>query len=418
MLDEPQNPNFDISYGINDYYPYDIINFTSNNLYTNFWRRTFAQINSGKMMTAYFWLNEEDIFKLKLSDKIKVNNALWYINKVIDYKANKNVLTKVELLSVEDDLRLPRFGRIVRPVLPGSLPPVLPGPVKPVGPIRPVLDGIKDVIRIRNNYTSVDSEYNAGINLGSRNIINSTAVVIGSDKTIEESGFHIEDTKLVNGGLFIDERTSLTSEEGLIINGTTINEEGIKLNGDYILDGYFDDAPYLEDGYIDDGYFDDEPYVISGTTASFSFNVDPDTGETTINITGDNVLINGAPISGGATGATGATGPQGEIGPTGPAGSGVILIDRVTANTFSVADYNLDVFLVGNGATAIGIYLPTANDGDKYTFKDWVGAAGTYPVTINAFSSDTIDGSSSYIMNINYQSITIVGYSGYGWYII
>jgi len=403
MLDEPVNPNFDISYGINDYYPYDIENFTSNNLYTNFWRRTFAQINSGKMMTAYFWLNEEDIFKLKLNDKIKINNALWYINKIIDYKANKNVLTKVELLSVEDDLRLPRFGRIVRPVRPGVLPPVGPGPVKPVGPIRPILDAVKDVIKIRNSYTSVEGDYKNSVNLGNGNVINSTAVVIGSNRIIDESGFYVDDTKLVNGGLFIDERTSISSEGGVNIGPINVGDEGITLNSNYIEDGYWDDD-----------------YVISGTTASFSFNVDPDTGETTINITGDNVLINGAPISGGsgATGATGATGPQGEIGPTGPAGSGVILIDRVTGNTFSVADYNLDVFLVGNGATAIGIYLPTANDGDKYTFKDWVGAAGTYPVTINSFSSDTIDGSSSYIMNINYQSITIVGYSGYGWYII
>jgi len=402
MLSEVENPNFDIAFGINDYYPYDIKNFTSNNLYTNFWRRTFAQINSGKMLTAYFWLNEEDIFNLKLNDKIKINNSLWYINKIIDYKANKNVLTKVELLSVEDDLRLPRFGRIVRPVIPGSLPPVLPAPVNPVGPIKPVVGPIREITRLRNQNTSVSNSTKDYINLGNKNVItgNFSGVVIGDNKSISDSGFYIEDTKLVNGGLFIDERTSISGEGGVNIGPINVGDEGITLNGNYIEDDYWDDD-----------------YVISGTTASFSFDVDPDTGETTINITGDNVLINGAPISGGV-GATGATGPQGATGATGPAGSGVILIDRVTANTFSVADYNLDVFLVGNGATAIGIYLPTANDGDKYTFKDWVGAAGTYPVTINSFSSDTIDGSSSYIMNINYQSITIVGYSGYGWYII
>jgi hypothetical protein len=382
MLDEPVNPNFDISYGINDYYPYDIENFTSNNLYTNFWRRTFAQINSGKMMTAYFWLNEEDIFKLKLSDKIKVNNALWYINKVIDYKANKNVLTKVELLSVEDDLRLPRFGRIVKPVRPGVLPAPVPGPVKPIGPIRPVLEAVKDVIKIRNSYTSVESEYNAGINLGSRNIINSTAVVIGSDKTIEESGFHIEDTKLVNGGLFIDERTSLTSEEGLIINGTTINEEGIKLNGDYILDGYFDDD------YIVSGFFD----------ASFTSTVDFDTGETTINITADNVLVND-----------------------------ISLIEyrqfaiRVSSNIINVVDYPLvNVFAVGNGSSPITINLPPANTyfGRTIVFKDSGGVAEIYNITLVVNGFDTIDTLSSYIMDINFQSISIISIIGVGWCII
>jgi hypothetical protein len=384
MLDEPENPNFDISYGINDYYPYDIINFTSNNLYTNFWRRTFAQINSGKMMTAYFWLNEEDIFKLKLSDKIKVNNALWYINKVIDYKANRNVLTKVELLSVEDDLRLPRFGRIVRPVIPGALPAPVPGPVKPVGPIRPILDAVKDVIRIRNNYTSVEGNYNGGINLGTRNVINGTSVVIGSGKTIEESGFFIEDTKLVNGGLVIDERTYITSDEGINIGGINVSDEGIKLNGDYILDGYWDDD-----------------YVVSGETASFSFEVDGDTGETTINITADNVLVNGVPIG----------------------GSVLPKINRVSANSFNVADFDLDIFLVGNGSSNITIYLPDLSStigGEKLTFKDYIGIANTYNIEVVAFTGSSIDSLSSYTMSIDFQSITIVnsGNVGYGWFII
>lgn len=401
MLDEPENPNFDISYGINDYYLYDIKNFTSNNLYTNFWRRTFAQINSGKMLTAYFWLNEEDIFKLKLSDKIKVNNALWYINKIIDYKANKNVLTKVELLSVEDDLRLPRFGRIITPVRPGGLPVLTPapGPVKPVGPIRPILDAVKDIIRVRNNNTSVDNGYNDSINLGSRNIINKSSVVIGSDKTIVDSGFYIEDTKLVNGGLFIDERTSISAESGVNVGPINVSDGGILLNSNY----------------IDNGYWDDD-YVVSGTTASTSFSVDPDTGETTIDLVADNVLINGQPISGGV-GATGATGA------TGPAGSGLSKIDRVSANTFSVADYDLDVFLVGNGASNITIYLPDLSStigGEKLTFKDWIGSAATYDINIIAFTGSTIDGSGSYTMDINYQSITIIngGNLGVGWFII
>jgi len=383
MLNEPVNPSFDIAYGINDYYPYDIINYTSNNLYTNFWRRTFAQINSGKMMTAYFWLNEEDIFKLKLSDKIKVNNALWYINKVIDYKANKNVLTKVELLSVEDDLRLPRFGRIVKPVGPvrpiGPVRPVGPlRPVLPTGPIRPILDAVKDVIRIRNSYTSVDTGYNGGINLGTRNVINGTSVVIGSDKTIEEDGYYIEDTKLVNGGLFIDERTSITSESGLVVGPIIINEGGIELNSNY----------------IDEGYWDDD-YVISGTTASFSFDVDFDTGETTIDLVADNVLVNGEPIV-----------------------SGLPKIDRVTANVINVDDYDLDVFLVGNGSSNITIYLSDlAAFGEKLTFKDWLGTSEDYNIEVIAFTGSSIDGSSSYVMCIDYQSITIMN-SGFGWFII
>jgi hypothetical protein len=375
MLSEVENPNFDIAFGINDYYPYDIKNFTSNNLYTNFWRRTFAQINSGKMLTAYFWLNEEDIFNLKLNDKIKINNALWYINKIIDYKANKNVLTKVELLSVEDDLRLPRFGRIVRTVRPGSLPPVLPAPVKPVGPIKPIVGPIREITRLRNQNTSVSNSTKDYINLGNKNVItgNFSGVVVGDNKSVTRSGFHIEDTKLVDGGLIIDDKTSLTSEGGLVVGPMIINEGGVTLNSDY----------------IDDGYWDDD-YVLIGTTASFSFTVDPGTGETTINITGDNVLVNGEPIV-----------------------SGLPKIDSVTASSFNVDDYDLDVFLVGNGSSSINITLPSTGltNGDKYTFKDFYGVSETYNITVNA-GSNTIDGLSTYIIEIDYQSITIIYWNG------
>jgi hypothetical protein len=273
MLDEIENPGFDISYGVNDYYSYDIKNFTSNNLYTNFWRRTFAQINSGKMLTAYFYLNEEDIFKLNLSDKIKVGNALWYINKVIDYRADANTLTKVELLSVEDDLRLPRFGRIIRPIKPG-LNPVEPGPVKPVGPVGPIRPGIKEVVRIRNNATSVENDYNGVINLGNRNFINTdSAVVIGSGKTINDDGYYIKDTSLTEKGLVINDNIRFDND-GLYYNGLIVNENGFGLSN-----------LYIDEGYTEDGYF------TMAATASMNITYDDAVDETTIDIVADNIYL-------------------------------------------------------------------------------------------------------------------------------
>jgi hypothetical protein len=385
MLSEAENPNFDIAFGINDYYPYDIKNFTSNNLYTNFWRRTFAQINSGKMLTAYFWLNEEDIFKLKLNDKIKINNALWYINKIIDYKANKNVLTKVELLSVEDDLRLPRFGRVITPVRPGALPPLTPAPVNPVGPIKPIVGPIREIVRLRNENTSVDASTKNFVNLGNKNVITGdfSGVIVGDNKSISESGFYVEGTRLVNGGLDINKDIRF-GEGGLYYEGLVINENGFGLDSSYVLGDY-----------IDDGYF------VMPTTASTNTSYDETTNETTIDITADNVLINGQPLS----------------------SITLSKIDRISANAFSVSDYDLDVFLVGNGATAISVYLPDLSStigGEKLTFKDWTGVAATYSINIIAFTGSTIDGLGSYTMNINYQSITIVnsGNIGVGWFIV
>jgi hypothetical protein len=252
MLDEPVNPNLDIAFGINDYYPYDIENFTSNNLYTKFWRRTFAQINTGKMLSAYFWLNEEDIFKLKLNDIIKVNNALWYINKVVDYKANKKVLTKVELLSVEDDLKLPRFGRIVGGFIFVN-PPITPN--KSVGPMKPIVEPLRDIVRQRNNYSSVSSTTGDYMNFGKKNIIKGdfSGVLIGDNLDALESGFYVNDT-------------TLTENELNIKNKLIINEESIK-------------------------------YTSNGVTASIDFIQDPITNDITVDIVSDFINFNGSSVS-------------------------------------------------------------------------------------------------------------------------
>jgi hypothetical protein len=112
-FDNPLNPTFDINFGMCDYYFYQTTNLTANNLYNLYWRRTVNQINVGKMLTAYFDLNEADIQTLKLNDKIRIDNSWWNINKVSDYNANDYAPTKVELISVDSDIELAPFQ--VRP---------------------------------------------------------------------------------------------------------------------------------------------------------------------------------------------------------------------------------------------------------------------------------------------------------------
>ena len=108
-FDNPLLPTFDINFGTCDYYYYNPSTLTNNNLYNLYWRRTINQINVGKMLTAYFDLNELDIQSLKLNDKIRIDNSWWNINRVIDYDANNNTLTKVELISVDSEIELAPF---------------------------------------------------------------------------------------------------------------------------------------------------------------------------------------------------------------------------------------------------------------------------------------------------------------------
>jgi hypothetical protein len=108
-FDDANTPTFDLNFGTCDYYYYNPATLTNNNLWNLYWRRTINQINVGKMLTAYFKLDERDIHSLKLNDKIRINNSWWNINKVIDYNANLNQLTKVELISVDSEIDLAPF---------------------------------------------------------------------------------------------------------------------------------------------------------------------------------------------------------------------------------------------------------------------------------------------------------------------
>lgn len=108
-FDDPYNPTFDLNFGICDFYFYDNVKLTNNNIFNLYWRRAVSQINNGKMLTAYFDLSPVDIFKMRLNDKIYVKGAWWHINKIIDYDVNSDSLTKVELISADDYLDLPNF---------------------------------------------------------------------------------------------------------------------------------------------------------------------------------------------------------------------------------------------------------------------------------------------------------------------
>ena len=124
-FDDPLTPTFDINYAICDFYYYQPSSLTDNNLYNRYWRRTMGQINNGKMLTAMFNLKEPDIQAMKLNDKIRIDNSWWNINKVIDYDANSNKLTKVELISIDNEINFSPFM--------GSSGPIIPNPPAAIG---------------------------------------------------------------------------------------------------------------------------------------------------------------------------------------------------------------------------------------------------------------------------------------------
>jgi hypothetical protein len=170
---DPLNPTFDINFAECQFYYYQVAQNTNNNLYNSYWRRTVAQINGGKLLTAYFYLRENDIQLMELNDKIRIDNSWWSINKVIDYNANNLQPTKVELISLETEI---------------DLPPFFGGPSTPVGPGDG--DQITSIMQQYNDSTNVTTNNRNSIILGSGNVVGDglRALVVGDGLTVENNG--------------------------------------------------------------------------------------------------------------------------------------------------------------------------------------------------------------------------------------
>jgi len=214
-FDSITNPGFDINFGVCDYYFYPVNSYTLNNLGSLYWARTFAQINTGKLLTAYFNLSPSDIEKMELNDKIRIDNSYWNINKIVDYDASSRRLTKVELISIEDEARLPNFGTTGKVI----------DDEYPQPPTPPVVDGsILDELRKLSYFEKQ--------RLAKRNaIINSDRnVYIGGKNGIITPGFE--------GVIFGDNINAL--ESGYYIGNTVYSQNGPIYTKGIIIDGGVD----------------------------------------------------------------------------------------------------------------------------------------------------------------------------------
>ena len=182
--DDPLKPSFDINFGLCDFYYYSNFQTTNNNLYNTYWRRTIAQINTGKMLIAYFDLDELDIQTLKLNDKIRIDNSWWTINKIIDYSVNQKLLTKVELMSIDTDIDLAPFKTTIPKMTTQS-------------ENTSIFQGISNAVN--NNINSIDSSAQA-IVMGTGNVIGSglKGMWIGNDLTPTDDGIIVPSVKASN----------------------------------------------------------------------------------------------------------------------------------------------------------------------------------------------------------------------------
>lgn len=83
---------------------FNIAQYPSLNLYYNYYKKFVDSQNNkdAKLVTMYFLLNSVDILNLDFRKLIRVDNGIYYLNKIDGYNPLANELTKVELLRIVD----------------------------------------------------------------------------------------------------------------------------------------------------------------------------------------------------------------------------------------------------------------------------------------------------------------------------
>jgi hypothetical protein len=145
------------------------------------------------MLTAMFDLNEVDIQSLKLNDKIYIDNSWWNINKIADYNANNNQLTKVELISIDTEI---------------DLAPFLTGAGNPIGDTITAI-GIDSILRTRSMTSNVIMPGADAMVFGKGNTVTAgtRGVVIGDGQTLSDDGMVVSNltvTGTINGDVVVN----------------------------------------------------------------------------------------------------------------------------------------------------------------------------------------------------------------------
>jgi hypothetical protein len=330
--DDALNPTLDINFALCDFMYYDDYTPTDKNLYNSYWRRTISQINTGKMLIAYFNLKEDDIQKLKLNDKIRIDNSWWSINKIIDYDANNKQLTKVELLSTDSEIDFAPF--------------ITKKPIKPHGGFAAVYTEVNKTITDNSNLVGIGADV---IIKGKNNIVmpNVKAVIEGDGFVVSENGIYKGANGVnVNGENYANANLTFTDDRNHSTNGFDLIES---TDGGSLLQSFRKMTPTNSE------------YGFEGYKTKYS--------STKVQVYADNNL-NTEQVKNNFIHKCSITFPY---------------VSKTANYTFTDFDY-----LVDCTANSFNVFLPTAvgKEGRVYVIKN----SGVGIVTLDASGTETIDG--------------------------
>lgn len=223
MYDKPQYPTKSITFGntLFEFYS-DFGNLTDNNLSNRYYLNMMDQIINGKLLTAYFDLNETDILNLRFSDKIFIKDSYYYINKVIDYNAITRELTKVELIKINEGIKFNTTNRVF------SRPTLIDGIYRPSGTTIGFQSASTQVVlgdTLGKGDPNLISPSSIDLGLKSNNTINTKgSIVSGEDNYISQDtkAFIIGDGNNIGGGakgMIIGTGNTVQGGDTVIVSG-------------------------------------------------------------------------------------------------------------------------------------------------------------------------------------------------------
>jgi hypothetical protein len=387
-MNDPFNASFDINFAICDFYYYQNIGLTNNNLFNNYWRRTVNQINRGKMLSAYFDLEENDIQTLRLNDKIRIDNSWWNINRIQDYNANNRTLTKVELLSIDDELSLPAT-RITRPITRGDIKRAARFIMESFyrnnnvnlseGSV--IVKGIGNVVNeglegfVQGDYKVITDSGYTGVSVVSENFANTNLTFTGN-RSHDTDGNYLEIT--TDGGMYTESYLYLGTADTLI----GLDQANIRFQSGVI------------DISTDNGIHNESYVLLNSTSARIAYL------DAFVDVLADEVILvaNGVSIAR----ATPDNVFQTDKGRR-------KFVDNISAATTLTTESHI----VNCTANTFTIDLPTAVgiSGQEYIIKN--SGAGT--ITIDPDGAETIDGGTTGTLSPG-DAVTIVS-TGANWII-
>jgi len=213
MFDNDETPNFSICFDS----PRVLFHSrqqgqTNNYLYSMHHLRETTNINQGKMMIGMFDLSEVDFQKLakRLDYKIFIKDNGWfYISTVNSYNSGKRTITKVELVTADDNT-----GLLYKRTIP-SVNVDNNDVSKDTGGFMKTVNDSTNIIIGSNNVTIV-GRYNVVQGADDVNIIGDKNVVKSSDISVD--GNYNVVPQGVNGSKVFGDSTTLT-KSGIFLNG-------------------------------------------------------------------------------------------------------------------------------------------------------------------------------------------------------